>query len=86
MVKLTILVCCHHIYLIEVDYSLGQFKSAKLKDKEYSINTPIFHKIAKKMDAPNFLHLLADGQLFIYVADAVSPSIIYANPSWWLNF
>ena len=25
-------------YLIEVDCSLGQFKSAKLKDKEYTIN------------------------------------------------
>ena len=29
------------------------------------------------MDAPNFKHLLANGQLLIYVADAVSPSIRY---------
>ena len=29
------------------------------------------------MDAPNFLRLLADGQLLIYVADAVSTSIRY---------
>ena len=27
-----------HRYLIEVDCSSGQFKSAKLKDKEYTIN------------------------------------------------
>ena len=32
------------------------------------------------MDAPNFLHLLADGQLVIFVADAVSPSIRYLWP------
>ena len=38
------------------DCSLGQFKSAKLKDKEYTINAPIFYNFAKKkeMDAPNF--------------------------------
>ena len=28
----------NHRYLIEADCSLGQFKSAKLKDKEYAIN------------------------------------------------
>ena len=35
----------HHRYLIEVDCSLGQFKSAKLKHKEC---TKIFHNNAKK--------------------------------------
>ena len=46
-----------HRYLIEVDCSLGQFKSAKLKDKEYTKNAPIFFTTLqkkKKMDAPNF--------------------------------
>ena len=43
------LLCDNHRYLIEVDCSLGQFKSAKLKDKVYTINAPIFfHNIAKK--------------------------------------
>ena len=32
----------YHRYLIKVDCSPGQFKSAKLKDKEYTINGPIF--------------------------------------------
>ena len=31
----------------------------------------------RKRAAPSFQHLLADGQLLIYVADAVSPSIRY---------
>ena len=41
--------------------------------------TNFFHNIEKKkeIDAPNFLHLLADGQLLIYVADYVSTAIIY---------
>ena len=38
-----------HRYLIEVDCSLGQFKSAKLKDKEHTVNAPFFHSIAKKV-------------------------------------
>ena len=60
--------------------SLGKLKSAKLKDKEYTINAPIFFTTLqnkKEMDAPNFWNFLVDGQLLIYVADAVSPSIIY---------
>ena len=59
---------------------MGQFKSTKLKDKEYTINAPISFTTLqkkKKMDAPNFLHLLADGQLLIYAADDVSTSIRY---------
>ena len=66
--------------LIEVDCYLGQFKSATLKDKEFTMNAPIFHNIAKKkkkMDAPNCSHLQANGQLLIYVADALSTSIRY---------
>ena len=40
-----------HQFLIEVDCSLGQFKSAKLKDKENTINPPSFYKrIAKIRD------------------------------------
>ena len=31
-------VCFFHRYLVEVDCSLGQFKSAKLKYKEYTLN------------------------------------------------
>ena len=45
---------------------MGQFKSAKWKDKEHTINAPIFFTTLQKkkeMDAPNFLLLLADGQL-----------------------
>ena len=38
-----------HKYLIGTDSTSGQFKSAKLKDKEYT----------------KFLYLLANGQLFI---------------------
>ena len=38
--------------LIEVDCSSGQFKSAKLKYKEYIINAPIFSQHCK--NAPNF--------------------------------
>ena len=36
-----------------------------------------FHSIAKKkkIDGPSFLHLLADGQLLIYAADAKSTSL-----------
>ena len=37
-----------HRYLIEVDFSLGQFKSSKMKDKEYSITAPIFSQHCKK--------------------------------------
>ena len=42
-------------------------------------STKILQNIAKKkdFDAPSILHLLADGQLLIYVDDAVSPSIRY---------
>ena len=38
-----------------------------------------FCNVAKKkdMDASNFKHLLADGQLLIYVADVVSSSVKY---------
>ena len=46
-----------HRYQIELDCSLGQFKSAKLEDKEYTINaTKFFCNIAKKkeIDAPSF--------------------------------
>ena len=32
----------HHRYIMEVDCSLSQFKSAKLKDKEYTIKAPSF--------------------------------------------
>ena len=37
-----------HRYLIEEDCSLGQFRSAKLKDKQYTINAPIFSQHCKK--------------------------------------
>ena len=44
-----------HRYLIEVDCSLGQFKSDKLKDKQFTINAPIFSQHCKKeMDPLNF--------------------------------
>ena len=36
-----------HRYLIEVDCSLGQFTSAKMKDKDY---TKYLHNIAKKKE------------------------------------
>ena len=65
--------------LIEVDNSLAQFKSAKLKDKQHTINAPSFYATLQKkkeIDAPRFQHSLADSQLLIYVADAVSPSFI----------
>ena len=35
-------------YLIEVDCSSGQFKSAKLKDKEYTLNAPSFYTTTQK--------------------------------------
>ena len=56
--------------------SLGQFKSAKLKDKYY---TKFLHNVAnkKEIDAPSFQHLSADSQLLLYVANAVLPSIRY---------
>ena len=38
----------HNRYVTEVDCSSGQFKSAKLKDKEYTINAPIFTQYCKK--------------------------------------
>ena len=67
-----------HRNLTEVDCSLGQFKSAKLKDKEFTVNSPNFYTTLKKeRDAPIFLNLLAIGQLLIYLTDAVSPSIRY---------
>ena len=31
-----------HRYLSEVDFSASQFKSAKLKDKDYTTNAPNF--------------------------------------------
>ena len=47
----------NHRYLIEVDCSLGQFKSAKLKDQEYAINAPIsqYCKKRKKDGCTKFL-------------------------------
>ena len=47
----------YHRYLIEVDGSSGQFKSAQLKDKEYTINAPSFDTTLpnkKEIDAPSF--------------------------------
>ena len=47
----------HHRYLIEVDCSSGQFKSTKLKDKEYTLKAPILlttSKQKKEMDASSF--------------------------------
>ena len=47
----------NHKYLIEVDFSSGQFKLAKLKDQKYTINAPIFFitlQKKKEMAAPNF--------------------------------
>ena len=46
-----------HRYLKEVDCSSGQFKSAKLKDKEYTTKALILFTTVQKreMDAPNFL-------------------------------
>ena len=38
----------HHRYLIEVDCSSCQFKSAKLKNKEYTINAPTFFTTLQK--------------------------------------
>ena len=71
-----------HRYLIEVDCSAGQFKSAKLEDKEYNINVASFSKHCKKeINAQRFLHLLADNQLLIYVAYVVYPSIRYIEGS-----
>ena len=40
--------CFFQRYLIEVDCSLGQFESAKLKDKEYAINAPILSTTLQK--------------------------------------
>ena len=37
-----------HRYLIEVDCSSGQFKSAKLKDKEYTLYAPNFYTRLQK--------------------------------------
>ena len=42
------LLCDNHRYLIEVDCSLGQFKSAKSKDKEYTLNAPSFYSALQK--------------------------------------
>ena len=72
--------CFKHSYLIELDCSSGQFKSAKLKDKEYTRNAPSFFTILQKkkeIDAPSLEHSLADGQLLIDVTDTVSPSFRY---------
>ena len=40
--------CFSHRYLMEVDCSLGQFKSTKLKDKEYTINAQSSAQHCKK--------------------------------------
>ena len=48
---------CVYGYLIEVDCSLGQFKSAELKDKNYTLNALIFFTTLQKkkeIDVPNF--------------------------------
>ena len=45
-----------HVALLQ-PWSLGQFKSAKLRDEEYTINAPIFSQQSKKkkeIDAPHF--------------------------------
>ena len=39
-----------HRYQIELDYSPGQFKSAKLKDKKYTINVPSFYTTLHKKE------------------------------------
>ena len=44
----TKLVSWYHRYLIEVDCSLGQFESAKLKDKEFTIKAPNFFTTLQK--------------------------------------
>ena len=46
----------YHRYLIEVDCSSGQFKSAKLKETKYAINAPIFFTTyqQKRKRSPNF--------------------------------
>ena len=64
-------------YLIEVDCSLDKFKSAKLKDKEYTINAPNFSQQCKKeRDGwTKFLKFVGKWSAVIYVADAVSLSI-----------
>ena len=58
----------NHRHLIEVDYSLSHFKSAKLKDKMHQV----FKQQCTKFC---FYHLLAGGKLLIH--DVVSPSIRY---------
>ena len=58
---------------------MGQFKSAKLKGKEYTINAPIFPTTLqkrKKWMHQIFKKILADAQLLIYVADAVYPKYL----------
>ena len=42
--------CLAQRYLREVDCSLGQFKSAKLKDKNNTINAPTFFKTLQKKE------------------------------------
>ena len=66
-----------HRYLIEVDYSSGQFKLAKLKDQKYTINAPIFFVTLPKRKRWMHQIFLSNGQLLIYVTDAVSTSIRY---------
>ena len=47
--------CLKYRYIFEVDCSLGQFKSTKLKGKECAINASSFYKtlqIKKEIDAP----------------------------------
>ena len=53
---------CNHRCLIEVDFSFDQFKSTKLKDKEYTINASSFYSTLqkRKIDAPSFQHLLVN--------------------------
>ena len=57
-----------HRYLIELDCSTWQFKSAKLKDKKYKY-TKLLNTISKKeeIDASSSWHRFSDGRLFIYV-------------------
>ena len=40
----------YHRYIIKVNCSLGQFKSAKLSDKEYTINSPSVYITLQKRD------------------------------------
>ena len=65
-----------HRYLIEEDCSSGQFKSAKLKDKNHTTDTPIFLTTLHKRNT--LMHQIFNicWQMVSY-ADAVSPFIRY---------